>query len=153
MYLNIIHFFTESLVFWKNDLQLELFVRCLCLDSTTPVRVEEVKQTLSQFLNEILPDARDYVEEILIADHHGYLTTEDRVTLADEKPPFLDLDRLYAIGNDTRTFDELMAIIQTNATRDIAWEQTIREIHDLVAGRNIWLQLAPLLQLHTERGK
>lgn len=145
--------------FLENDLQVELFVRCLCLDTSTPVSIHEVKQTLKQFLNELSPDAREYVEEILIEDHHGYLTREDTSTfnaMSDGEgglPVFLELDRVYELINDSKVFDELMAIIQTNTTRNIPWVQTLQEIHSLVAGRNIWLQLAPLLQPHIERGK
>lgn len=147
--------------FLENDLQVELFVRCLCLDTSTPVSIQEVKQTLKQFLNELPPDAREYVEQILIEDHHGYLTREDTVAasstyhaMSDGEgglPVFLELDRVYELVNDPKVFDELMAIIQTNTTRDVPWSQTLQEIHQLVAGRNIWLQLAPLLQPHIER--
>lgn len=143
--------------FLENDMELELFVRCLCLDSSTPVNIQEVKQTLLQFLMALSPDTRDFVQEILVEDHHGYLSRED--CMMDELPDrtafqgFLDLDRVYAIVNDPNLFDQLMAIIQANATRNVSWAQTIQEIYALVAERGIWEQLAPLLQqMHIQQG-
>lgn len=143
--------------FLENDLELELFVRCLCLDSSTPVNVKEVKQTLMQFLRELSPDTREFVQEILTEDHHGYLTREDCMVddnqTITEFQGFLDLDRVYDIVNDPKIFDELMAIIQTNTARNMTWSQTIQEIYELVAGRGIWEQLAPLLQqMHIKQG-
>lgn len=144
--------------FLENDLELELFVRCLCLDSSTPVNVKEVKQTLMQFLRELSPDTRDFVQEILVEDHHGYLSREDcmldETSNRTEFQGVLDLDRVYEIINDSNLFDQLMAIIQTNTVRNITWSQTIQEIYDLVAGRGIWEQLGPLLQqMHIKQGK
>ncbi|KAI9273417.1 hypothetical protein EDC94DRAFT_594825 [Helicostylum pulchrum] len=139
--------------FLENDLQLELFVRCLCLDSSTPVNVNEVKQTLMQFFRELSPDIREFVQEIVMEDHHGYLTRED--CMMDESLPgaesfhgFIDLDRVYDIVHDAKVFDQLMAIIQTNAARGVGWAQTLQEIYELVAGRGIWEQLVPVLQVH-----
>lgn len=147
--------------FLETDLQLELFVRCLCLDSSTPVQVNEVKQTLLQFLNELGGlDTREYVQDILVQDHHGYLTVEDCMSLnqqAQQQGDFqgvLDLDKVYEVVNDSKMFDELMAIIQTNTVRGVIWSQTIQEIYELVAGKNIWEQLAPLLQqVYVTQGK
>lgn len=144
--------------FLENDLELELFVRCLCLDSSTPVNVKEVKQTLMQFLRELSPDTRDFVQEILVEDHHGYLSREDcmldETSNRTEFQGVLDLDRVYEIINDSNLFDQLMAIIQTNTVRNTTWSQTIQEIYDLVAGRGIWEQLGPLLQqMHIKQGK
>ncbi|KAK4511951.1 uncharacterized protein ATC70_003950 [Mucor velutinosus] len=134
--------------FLENDLELELFVRCLCLDSATPVNKEEVKQTLMQFFRELPQDAREYVEEIVMEDRHGYLSREDCMAVDNMQPAdgFLDLDKVYQIVNDPAIFDELMAIIQTNTARGVIWSQTIQEIYELVATRGIWEQLAPLLQ-------
>lgn len=134
--------------FLENDLELELFVRCLCLDSTTPVNKEEVKQTLMQFFRELPQDAREYVQEIVIEDHHGYLSREDCMADDPLQPAdgFLDLDKVYQIVNDPGVFDQLMAIIQTNTARGVIWSQTIQEIYELVATKGIWDQLAPLLQ-------
>ncbi|KAI9344730.1 hypothetical protein BD770DRAFT_414150 [Pilaira anomala] len=139
--------------FLENDLQLELFVRCLCLDSSTPVNVTEVKQTLMQFFRELSPDTRDFVQEIVMEDHHGYLSRED--CMMDDNLPgaesfhgFIDLDRVYDILQDPKLFDQLMAIIQANTARNVVWAQTIQEIHALVSGRGVWEQLAPILQVH-----
>ncbi|KAG2200992.1 hypothetical protein INT47_006536 [Mucor saturninus] len=136
--------------FLETDMELELFVRCLCLDSSTPVNIQEVKQTLLQFLAALSPDTRDFVQEILVDDHHGYLSRED--CMMEESldhtafQGFLDLDRVYAIVNDPNLFEHLMAIIQANATRNVSWSQTVQEIYALVAERGIWEQLSPLLQ-------
>ncbi|KAI7900469.1 uncharacterized protein BX663DRAFT_517763 [Cokeromyces recurvatus] len=139
--------------FLENDLQFELFVRCLCLDSTTPVSKKEVKETLLQFLCQLPIDSRDYVGEILSDDHHGYLTREDVLKINKEEGQmsgyyegFLDLDRVYEIMNDPNLFDQFMAIIQTNTARQIPWSQTIQEIYELTVQKGIWDQLAPLLQ-------
>jgi hypothetical protein len=136
--------------FFETDLELEVFVHCLCLDSSTPVRKEEVKQTLLQFIRELSEESREYVEEILVDDHHGYLTREDCMANSQSQiqslDGFLDLDRVYQIVNDPLLFDYLMAIIQANTTRGVIWSQTIQEIYELVAGKGIWEQLAPLLQ-------
>ncbi|KAF1802967.1 hypothetical protein V8B55DRAFT_1447083 [Mucor lusitanicus] len=135
--------------FLENDLELELFVRCLCLDSATPVNKEEVKQTLMQFFRELPQDAREYVQEIVMEDHHGYLSREDCMADDNNMQPvdgFLDLDKVYQIVNDPGVFDQLMAIIQTNTARGVIWSQTIQEIYELVAAMGIWEQLAPLLQ-------
>jgi hypothetical protein len=142
--------------FLENDLQLELFVRCLCLDSATPVNKDEVKQTLMQFFRELPEDSREYVQEILIEDHHAYLSQEDCMTDDQMKPldGFLDLDKVYQIVNDPGLFDHLMAIIQTNTSRGVIWSETIQEIYELVATKGIWEQLAPLLQqVHVQSGK
>lgn len=142
--------------FLENDLQLELFVRCLCLDSATPVNKDEVKQTLMQFFRELPEDSREYVQEIVVEDHHGYLSREDCMT-DDQMQPldgFLDLDKVYQIVNDPGLFDNLMAIIQTNTSRGVIWSETIQEIYELVATKGIWEQLAPLLQqVHVKSGK
>ncbi|CAO3615879.1 unnamed protein product [Mucor fragilis] len=134
--------------FLENDLELELFVRCLCLDSATPVNKEEVKQTLMQFFRELPQDAREYVQEIVVEDHHGYLSRDDCMADDNMQPVdgFLDLDKVYQVVNDPGVFDQLMAIIQTNTARGVIWSQTIQEIYELVATRGIWEQLAPLLQ-------
>ncbi|KAL9552067.1 hypothetical protein MBANPS3_003960 [Mucor bainieri] len=134
--------------FLENDLELELFVRCLCLDSATPVNKQEVKQTLMQFFRELPQDAREYVQEIVMEDHHGYLSREDCMADDNMQPVdgFLDLDKVYQIVNDPGVFDQLMAIIQTNTARGVIWSQTIQEIYELVARMGIWEQLAPLLQ-------
>ncbi|GAN11052.1 hypothetical protein MAM1_0458d10605 [Mucor ambiguus] len=134
--------------FLENDLELELFVRCLCLDSATPVNKDEVKQTLMQFFRELPQDAREYVQEIVMDDHHGYLSREDCMADDNMQPAdgFLDLDKVYQIINDPDVFDQLMAIIQTNTARGVIWSQTIQEIYELVATMGIWEQLAPLLQ-------
>lgn len=139
--------------FLENDLELELFVRCLCLDSSTPVNINEIKQTLMQFFREVSPDVREFVQEIVMEDHHGYLSRED--CMMDESLPgsesfhgFIDLDRVYDIINEPKLFDQVMAIIQTNTARGVIWAQTIQEIYGLVAGRGIWEQLAPILQVH-----
>ncbi|KAI9487325.1 MAG: hypothetical protein EXX96DRAFT_497852 [Benjaminiella poitrasii] len=139
--------------FLENDLQFELFVRCLCLDSATPVSEEEVKQTLLQFLRELPTDSRDYVGEILSDDSHHYLTREDILQInrndgmsSPHYNGFLDLDRVYEIVNDADMFDHLMAIIQTNTTKRVPWAQTIQEIYELVLPKGVWEQLAPLLQ-------
>ncbi|CEP17274.1 hypothetical protein [Parasitella parasitica] len=135
--------------FLENELQLELFVRCLCLDSATPVKKDEVKQKLMQFFRELPEDSREYLEEIVITDHHGYLSRED--CMADDESTmqpfngFLDLDKIYQITKDPDLFDHLMAIIQTNIAKGVAWSKTIEEIYELVATKNIWEQLAPLL--------
>ncbi|GAA5806783.1 hypothetical protein MFLAVUS_000131 [Mucor flavus] len=139
--------------FLENDLELELFVRCLCLDSSTPVNIDEVKQTLMQFFRELSPDIREFVQEIVIEDHHGYLSRQD--CMMDDSLPgaesfhgFIDLDRVYDIVHDPKVFDQLMAIIQANTARGVVWAQTLQEIYELVAGRGIWEQLAPVLQVH-----
>ncbi|KAI8639541.1 hypothetical protein BD408DRAFT_484774 [Parasitella parasitica] len=136
--------------FLENDLQLELFVRCLCLDSATPVKKDEVKQTLMQFFYELPGESREYVQEIVISDCHGYVSRED--CMADDESTrqpfngFLDLDKVYQIVDDPDLFDHLMAIIQTNTARGVVWSQTIQEIYELVAAKGIWEQLASLLQ-------
>jgi hypothetical protein len=136
--------------FLEADLELEVFVKCLCLDSATPVGKEEVKQTLLQFIRELAQESREYVEEILVDDQHGYLTREDCTANSQSQMQsfdgFLDLDRVYQIVNDQLVFDYLMAIIQANTARGVIWSQTIQEIYELVAGKGIWDQLAPLLQ-------
>ncbi|KAI8384039.1 hypothetical protein BD560DRAFT_452714 [Blakeslea trispora] len=124
--------------FLEDDLQLELFVRCLCLDSTTPVTAAEIQTTLKQFLDQLPPDSREYIQAILKEDSHGYYT--------ESYDGFLDLDKVYRIVNDPQLFDQLMAIVQTNTSRGVIWSQTIQEVYELVYGRDIWDQLAPLLQ-------
>lgn len=144
--------------FFETDLELEVFVRCLCLDSTTPVRKEEVKQTLMQFIRGLPEESREYAEEILVDDEHRYLTREDCLANSQSQMQsfdgFLDLDRVYQIVNDPPLFDHLMAIIQTNTARGVIWSQTIQEIYELVSEKRIWDQLAPLLQqVHVKTGK
>ncbi|KAI8059940.1 uncharacterized protein B0P05DRAFT_558178 [Gilbertella persicaria] len=132
--------------FLENDLQLELFVRCLCLDSTTPVTTQEVQATVQQFLQQLPQDSQEYIQAILKQDSHGYYTqTYDG---------FLDLDRVYEIVNDPYLFDQFMAILQTNTNNGVIWSQTIQEVYELVHGRSIWEQLAPLLQqAYSKQGK
>ncbi|OBZ84011.1 hypothetical protein A0J61_07937 [Choanephora cucurbitarum] len=124
--------------FLEDDLQLELFVRCLCLDSTTPVSAVEVQATLKQFLDQLPQDSREYVQAILKEDPHGYY--------AESFDGFLDLDKVYKIVNDSQLFNQLMAIIQTNTQNQVIWSQTIQEVYELVYNKGIWNQLAPLLQ-------
>lgn len=149
--------------FLENDLELELFVRCLCLDSSTPVSKEEVKQTLKQFLAELTPqqdDARAFIQEILVRDKHEYLSPNDMShnRMVDDSSPmddgFLDLDKVYNMMQDPDMFDQFMAIIQSNTSRGVIWSQTVQEIYELVASKGIWEQLAPLLQqVYAKTGK
>ena len=89
-------------------------------------------------LDQLPPDSREYIQAILKEDSHGYYT--------ESYDGFLDLDKVYRIVNDPQLFDQLMAIIQTNTSRGVIWSQTIQEVYELVYGRDIWDQLAPLLQ-------
>jgi hypothetical protein len=144
--------------FFETNMELQVFVRCLCLDSATPVSKEEVKQTLMQFIRGLPQESREYVEEILVDDPHGYLTRQDCVANSQSQMQssdgFLDLDQVYQVVNDPLVFDYLMAIIQANTARGVTWSQTIQEIYELVAGKGIWDQLAPLLQqVHVKTGK
>ncbi|KAI8972036.1 hypothetical protein BDF20DRAFT_907501 [Mycotypha africana] len=141
--------------FLENDLQLELFVRCLCLDLSTPVHHEEIKETIIQFLTELPSDIREYVEEILIEDDHHYLSRNDTVTMmmnrrktadASSFDGFLDMDKVYEVIDDEYTFDMFMAILQSNMSDGAPWSQTCQEIYQLVAEKGIWERLAPLLQ-------
>lgn len=144
--------------FLENDLELELFVRCLCLDSSTPVTKEEVKQTLLQFVHQLPQETQEYIQEIIIEDNHGYLSREDCINVENSQMTgmdgFLDLDKVYEIINDPTVFDEFMAIIQSNTARGVIWSQTVQEIYELVASKGIWEQLAPLLQqVYAKSGK
>lgn len=146
--------------FLENDLELEVFVRCLCLDSSTPVTKEEIKQTLIQFFRELPQETREYVQQIVIEDKHGYFSSEDVImdssaaTMTSNMDGFLDLDKVYNIIQDPRVFDEFMAIIQSNTARGVIWSQTVQEIYELVATKGIWDQLAPLLQqVYAKTGK
>jgi hypothetical protein len=127
-----------------NDLELEAFVRSLCFENQT---VEQVK--LQVFLNTLDPDTKEFVENILIHDPHGYLTAQD---VRDQG--FLDLDRVYSLINDQVLFDQFMAIIQANSTNQIEWQHTLFEIQALLSIQpGTWEKIAPLLQQVKQDGK
>ncbi|KAG0778352.1 hypothetical protein G6F16_001420 [Rhizopus arrhizus] len=130
--------------FLESDLELELFVRCLCLDITTPVQPQEIKPLLLRFLNQLPVDVRDCVMHVITEDEHHYLAKEDWV-----QHGFLDLDRMYHVIGNQDLFEQVMAVIQNNTHHSLPWTQTIQDIYELVYHRkegDIWDQLAPILQ-------
>ncbi|KAI9267799.1 hypothetical protein BY458DRAFT_547358 [Sporodiniella umbellata] len=127
--------------FLDSELEIELFVRSLCLDSTTPVQHKEIRETLFRFLNQLSPDVREMVMHILTEDSHGYFGKEDSF-----QNEFLDLDQLKHCIADPHLFEQVMATIQINTYLNLPWTQTIQDIYALVKHREIWHQLAPILE-------
>jgi hypothetical protein len=111
-----------------------------------------------QFFYELPQDTREYVQEVVIEDKHGYLAREDCMMDSNAQMTgmdgFLDLDRVYEIIGDPAMFDQFMAIIQSNTARGVIWSETVQEVYGLVASKGIWNQIAPLLQqVYAKSGK
>ncbi|KAI8996895.1 hypothetical protein BDB01DRAFT_830537 [Pilobolus umbonatus] len=124
----------------ENDLELELFMRCLHLDSTIGVNKEEIREDIRKFVNQLPEDAQLFVKQVLVNDKHGYLTQADIPTKG-----FLDLNRVYEIIGDQSVFDQFMAILQYNSTQQVGWANTMEELYMLLQPLNKWDAIAPLL--------